>query len=142
MSNILAGIGRGQMEVITNRIEQRRNNFLFYKKNLSEIEGIWFLEEPDEYYLSNHWLTTILIDPEKTGKTREGLQIALEKENIESRPLWKPMHRQPVFAECKAYLNGVSDELFKNGLCLPSGSNMSDRDRERVLEAILKYLKN
>lgn len=140
MSNVLAGIGLGQMEVIDKRVNKRRDNFNFYKKNLGNIEGITFLEEPDEAYFSNHWLTTILLDPSKTSKNRQDLQKALEEENIESRPLWKPMHLQPVFSSCPAYLNGVSEELFENGLCLPSGSNMSDDDRMRVLDAIIKTL--
>jgi len=139
MSNVLAGIGLGQMEVIDTRVKQRRDNFSYYKKNLGNIEGIAFPEEPDESYFSNHWLTTILIDPVKAGKTREDLQSVLEKDNIESRPLWKPMHQQPVFSSCPAYLNGTSDELFAKGLCLPSGSNMSDKDRMRVLNAIIKF---
>ena len=100
MSNVLAGIGRGQMEVIEDRIKRRRDNFFFYKTNLEEFEGISFLEEPDKSYFSNHWLTTIIIDPKKAGTTREKLQEELEKENIESRPLWKPMHLQPVFSSC------------------------------------------
>jgi dTDP-4-amino-4,6-dideoxygalactose transaminase len=140
MSNVVAGIGRGQMEVLEERIKRRRDNFMFYRKNLGKYEGISFLEEPDKSYFSNCWLTTILIDPLKTGFTREFLQKELEKENIESRPLWKPMHLQPVFSSCPAYLNGVSEELFKKGICLPSGSNMSDEDRMRVLDAIIKLL--
>ena len=140
MSNILAGIGRGQMEVIEDRVKKRRDTFFFYKKNLGNYEGIKFLEEPDESYFSNHWLTTILIDPTKSGRTREVLQKELEKDNIETRPLWKPMHLQPAFSSCPAYLNGVSNELFANGLCLPSGTNMSDIDRMRVLEAIIRNL--
>lgn len=140
MSNVLAGIGIGQMEVIDKRVKQRRDNFNFYKKNLEKIEGISFLEEPDKSYFSNHWLTTILIDSIRIGKTREDLQISLEKENIESRPLWKPMHLQPVFSSCPTYLNGTSEKLFTNGLCLPSGSNMSDQDRQRVLNAITNCL--
>ncbi len=140
MSNILAGIGRGQMEVIDQRIKQKRDNFHFYFKNLEKYEGISFLEEPDESYFSNHWLTTILIDPMVTGITREDIQIAMQKENIDARPLWKPMHLQPVFSSCPAYLNGVSERLFSNGLCLPSGSNMSDDDRKRVVDVIIKCL--
>jgi dTDP-4-amino-4,6-dideoxygalactose transaminase len=140
MSNVLAGIGLGQMEVIDKRIKQRRDNFNFYKKNLGNIEGITFLEESDKSHFSNHWLTTITIDPLKAGINREMLQNNLEKENIESRPLWKPMHLQPVFSSCPAYLNGVSEELFRKGLCLPSGSNMSDDDRMRVLDAIIEIL--
>ena len=99
MSNILAGIGRGQMEVIDDRVSQRRNNFFYYKEILGKIEGITFLEEPDDSYYSNHWLTTILVDPEKTGKTHQLLKRVLDMMNIESRPLWKPMHLQPVFSE-------------------------------------------
>jgi dTDP-4-amino-4,6-dideoxygalactose transaminase len=140
MSNVLAGIGRGQMEVIEDRIRKRRDNFFFYRESLAKFEGLSFLEEPKKSYYSNHWLTTILIDPIKAGTTREVLQQELEKENIESRPLWKPMHMQPVFSSCPAYLNGISEELFKKGLCLPSGSNMSDDDRTRVINSIDKCL--
>jgi dTDP-4-amino-4,6-dideoxygalactose transaminase len=140
MSNILAGIGRGQIKVINDRINKRREIFFFYKKNLWKNDGIKFLEEPDGSYFSNHWLTTILIDPSKTGITRELLQSELEKENIETRPLWKPMHLQPVFSSYPAYLSGVASELFVQGLCLPSGSNMSDEDRMRVLNSIIQHL--
>jgi len=140
MSNVLAGIGRGQMEVIDDRVKRRRETFRFYKEHLGKIEGVSFVEEPDDSYFSNHWLTTILIDPEKTGISREMLQTEMEKENIETRPLWKPMHLQPVFSHCPAYLNGVSEELFAKGLCLPSGTNMSDDDLARVLDIIHKHL--
>jgi dTDP-4-amino-4,6-dideoxygalactose transaminase len=140
MSNILAGIGRGQMEVIEDRVKRRRDTFSFYKKNLDKYEGIKFVEEPDESYFSNRWLTTVLIDPTKTGITHEDLQKNLEKDKIETRPLWKPMHLQPVFSSCPSYLNGVSEKLFSKGLCLPSGSNMSDDDRMRVLDSIIKNL--
>lgn len=138
MSNVLAGIGCGQMEVIEERVRSRRDIFIFYRNNLIKYEGISFLEEPDKSYFSNHWLTTILIDPLKAGITREVLQKELEKDNIESRPLWKPMHLQPVFSSCPAYLNGTSENLFIKGLCLPSGSNLSDEDRQRVLEVLQK----
>jgi dTDP-4-amino-4,6-dideoxygalactose transaminase len=141
MSNVLAGIGRGQMEVIDERVRMRRDNYIFYKRNLQKFEGISFLEEPDKTYYSNHWMIAILVDPTKTGITCEKLYYELEKENIESRPLWKPMHLQPVFSSCPAYLNGNSEDYFNQGLCLPSGSNMSDEDRQRVLETILKCLK-
>lgn len=141
MSNIVAGIGRGQMEVIGERIKSRRDNFLFYRKELGAFDGISFLEEPGEPFFSNYWLTTILIDPEKTGTSREELQVELEKENIETRPLWKPMHLQPVFLSSPAYISGVSEALFESGLCLPSGSNMSDEDRARILTAITSRLK-
>ncbi len=140
MSNLLAGTGRGQMEVIEERIRRRRDNFFFYKENLGKFDGVSFLEEPDNLFFSNHWLTTILIDPLLTGTTREVLQNELEKANIETRPLWKPMHLQPVFESCPSYLNGISEELFIKGLCLPSGSNMSDEDRMMVLNSIVKSL--
>lgn len=141
MSNIVAGIGRGQLEVIEERVKQRRNNFLFYKSNLSSVKGVYFVEEPSDKYFSNRWLTTVIIDPEVAGVDRETVRLALEKENIETRPLWKPMHLQPVFSECPAFVNGVSENLFEKGLCLPSGSNMTDEDRERVVERLYKVFK-
>lgn len=136
MSNILAGIGRGQMEVIENRVSRRREIFLFYKESLGQYAGIEFIEEPGEDYFSNRWLTTILIDSKKTGFTREELQAKLETFNIETRPLWKPMHLQPVFAGCPAFVNNTSQKLFEKGLCLPSGSNMSEEDLSRIIKAI------
>lgn len=133
MSNVCAGIGRGQMKVLPERVQQRRANFEKYVEMLGKIPGISFLSEPDGFY-SNRWLTTILVDPQKTGgMTREDIRIALEKENIESRPLWKPMHLQPVFADCPFYGDGTSEELFNNGLCLPSGSNMTEEEQKRVI---------
>lgn len=140
MSNIIAGIGCGQMKVLDQRIRQRRANYDFYKENLKDVKGVTFLDEPSKDYFSNRWLTTILIDPEKTGIDYEGVRLALEAENIESRPHWKPMHRQPVFSHFPAYLNGVSDMLFERGLCLPSGSSLTDEDRERILVALRKAL--
>ena len=140
LSNILAGIGRGQLEVIEDRVRERRNNYFFYKEKLEEYEGISFLKEPDESYFSNHWLTTILVDAAKTRKSRDALQRALEVMNIESRPLWKPMHMQPVFSTCPAYLNGNSEKLFSRGLCLPSGSNMSIEDLESVSGTLIRCL--
>jgi dTDP-4-amino-4,6-dideoxygalactose transaminase len=142
MSNILAGIGRGQLEVLEKRVAQRRANFNFYFENLSQIQGIRFLREPGADYKSNYWLTTILIDPKITGVQWEDLQKELEKENIETRPLWKPMHLQPVFSHHPAYLNGVSEELFNIGLCLPSGSNLDDEDRNRIMKVLKKTLKH
>lgn len=136
MSNILAGIGLGQMEVIHERVDRRGENFNWYKEHLRDIDGITFQEAPSDSYFSNRWLTTILIDPFKAGFNRETLRFALEKENIESRPLWKPMHLQPVFAKSPAYTNGNSENLFQFGLCLPSGSNMSDTELERVYNVI------
>jgi dTDP-4-amino-4,6-dideoxygalactose transaminase len=136
MSNICAGIGRGQMEVLDNRVAQRRYNFEFYKKALVGYAGISFVEELPGAF-ANRWLTCILVDPSKTkGKTREDIRIALEKENIECRPLWKPMHLQPIFADAPFYGDGTSEKLFEDGLCLPSGSNLTDEDLNRVVDAI------
>lgn len=140
MSNILAGIGRGQLEMIEDRVRKRRENFFFYKEHISAYEGITFLEEPDDRFFSNHWLTTILIDNEKTGTSREQIYTLLEANNIESRPIWKPMHLQPVFSSCPAFVNGVSENIFNNGLCLPSGSNLKEEERANVLEVIKALL--
>lgn len=140
MSNVLAGIGRGQMEVIDERVKSRRDNFSFYQKELGEYEGIKFLQEPDKSYFSNRWLTTILIDNSKIAVTPNAFLTELEKENIEARPLWKPMHLQPVFNSYPAYLNGTSEYLFQHGLCLPSGSSLTDNDRERIIHTLRKSL--
>ena len=135
MSNILAGIGRGQMEVLDERIQARRNNYEFYKKHLKE-NCISFLDEPEGFF-SNRWLTCILTN---SFERRESIRLALEKENIEARPLWKPMHLQPVFKNYPCYLNGVSDNLFQKGLCLPSGSNLNNEDRNRIINVILDVI--
>jgi dTDP-4-amino-4,6-dideoxygalactose transaminase len=136
MSNICAGIGRGQMEVLPDRIEQRRKNFALYKECLRDLPGISFVEEPKGFF-SNRWLTTILIDPKESGGvTREDVRLTLEKENIESRPLWKPMHLQPVFKGTPYYGGNVSETLFEKGLCLPSGSNLREDELERVVKCI------
>jgi len=136
MSNICAGIGRGQMNVLPERIEQRKKNFSFYKAHLDQLPGITFVEEPQGFF-SNRWLTTILIDPnESGGVTREEVRLSLEKENIESRPLWKPMHLQPVFKGYPYYGGNVAERLFENGLCLPSGSNLKEEELDRVLACI------
>jgi dTDP-4-amino-4,6-dideoxygalactose transaminase len=140
MSNVLAGIGRGQMEVLPERVRQRRANYEFYRRELDGIEGISFQPElPGSF--SNRWLTCILVDPAKTnGITREDIRLHLEKDNIESRPLWKPMHLQPVFSGAAYFGNEVSAKLFENGLCLPSGSNLLVEDLERVVSKIKEVL--
>lgn len=135
MSNVLAGIGRGQMTVIDDRVAKRRGNYEFYNSNLKNIEGITFLHEK-KHYFSNRWLSCILIESEQI---REDVRLLLDKENIESRPLWKPMHQQPIFKKYPNYLNGVSDNLFERGLCLPSGSNLNHEDLDRVISVIKKY---
>ncbi|WP_442267246.1 aminotransferase class I/II-fold pyridoxal phosphate-dependent enzyme [Tenacibaculum sp. ZS6-P6] len=140
MSNITAGIGRGQMEVLDKHIQLRRNNNSFYRELFKNIDGIDLFIEPTSDYFSNHWLSSILIDQNKVGFSREDLRLAMLEDNIESRPLWKPMHLQPIFKNCKFYGNNVSEILFDNGLCLPSGSNLSDKDRERIKESVLKLL--
>ncbi len=136
LSNVLAGIGRGQMEVLDDRVAARRENFEFYKRQLGHLSGIDFLEEPEGHY-SNRWLTCILT---ASYEVREKIRIALLKEEIESRPLWKPMHLQPVFKNYSNYSNGISEDLFRRGLCLPSGSNLTDHDLERIVALILKSL--
>ncbi len=138
MSNICAGIGRGQMEVLANRIDQRRAVYQQYYNKLKGIKGITLLDEPAGYF-SNRWLSTILVDPAETGGiTRETLRLALDEENIESRPLWKPMHLQPVFKDSPFYGDGTSEKLFENGLCLPSGSNLTADDMQRIFRVIDK----
>ena len=132
MSNITAGIGRGQMEVLPQRIEARRKMHAFYADLFEGIEGIKLLTEPNEDYFCNYWLSAITIDKAKTGFDREDLRLAFLEENIETRPLWKPMHLQPVFASAPYYGKKTCDHLFNNGLCLPSGSNLTDADRERI----------
>jgi Predicted pyridoxal phosphate-dependent enzyme apparently involved in regulation of cell wall biogenesis len=139
MSNICAGIGRGQMEVLNDRIAQRRAIYDQYVERYNGAAGISFVAEPAGYF-SNRWLTTILIDPTQAGTDRETLRLELEKDNIESRPLWKPMHMQPIFAQHPFYGNGVSEQLFENGLCLPSGSNLSSVDMDRIFAVMDKVL--
>ncbi|WP_276878227.1 aminotransferase class I/II-fold pyridoxal phosphate-dependent enzyme [Chryseobacterium joostei] len=139
MSNIVAGIGRGQMEVLNNRVEARRAMHDFYVETFKNINGVTVFSEPESDFYSNHWLSAIIVDPELTGKDREGLRMAFLEDNIESRPLWKPMHLQPVFANAPYYGRNISEKLFDNGLCLPSGSNLSDEDRERILKVINSY---
>lgn len=139
MSNIVAGIGRGQMEVLSDRVEARRKMHAFYISLFRDIEGVNVFSEPTDEYYSNHWLSAIIIDSEITGKTREELRMALLEENIESRPLWKPMHLQPVFSESPYYGTHVSEKLFENGLCLPSGSNLTEADKKRIADVIFDF---
>jgi dTDP-4-amino-4,6-dideoxygalactose transaminase len=142
MSNICAGIGRGQMKVLDERVKQRRDNFKFYENKIGSLAGIEFQLEPKDAF-SNRWLTTIIIDPRKTGGiTREDLRLAMAKENIECRPLWKPMHLQPIFEKFPFYGDHTSEKLFENGLCLPSGSNLSDEDRSRILNCFKTVFNN
>jgi dTDP-4-amino-4,6-dideoxygalactose transaminase len=141
LSNVCAGIGRGQMEVLPSRVRSRRAAFDLYYERYGTQPGLIFVQEPTGYF-SNRWLTTILIDPHETGFDREMLRLAFEAQNIESRPLWKPMHLQPVFSDCPFYGDGTSCKLFDNGLCLPSGSNLTDSDFERIFAVMDSVFQN
>lgn len=140
MSNICAGIGRGQMEVLKDRVVARRAMHDFYKELFAGVQGVRVFSEPDEKYFANHWLSAIVIEPEEAGFTREELRLALLEENIESRPLWKPMHLQPIFADAPYYGGKVAEDLFDKGLCLPSGSNLTDEDRARIKATIMRLV--
>lgn len=139
LSNICAGIGRGQMEVLSDRIQQRRAINEFYKDVFSNIDAINLFSEASSDFFSNHWLSCITIDKKVTTRTNQELMAAFAEENIETRPLWKPMHLQPVFNDCQYYGETVSEELFTAGLCLPSGSNITNDDKNRIYEVISKY---
>jgi dTDP-4-amino-4,6-dideoxygalactose transaminase len=142
MSNICAGIGRGQMTVLDAHVERRREIHSIYSDKLSKFSGISLLENPSEDYQSNHWLTCVQIDLEKTGFSREDLRLAMDNANIETRPLWKPMHLQPVFADSPFYGDGTSEALFEKGLCLPSSPVLIDEDINRVLKVFKLLSKN
>jgi len=140
MSNVCAGIGRGQMEVVDTRVSQRRAMHDFYLDCFQDLESVRVHSVPNSDYFSNYWLSTILIEPNTNkGIGRESLRLAFEAANIESRPLWKPMHTQPVFRNYPFYGNGVSQRLFESGLCLPSGSNLTDNDRKRIEGVLLDF---
>ena len=138
MSNVLAGIGRGQLKVLDKRVAQKRKIFDYYKSKLGNLPGIRFQPQPPDTF-SNKWLTAITINKNLSGTDRERIRIAFEKDNIDSRPLWKPMHLQPVFKSAPNYTNGVSEKLFKDGLCLPSGTNISESDLERICNIISRF---
>jgi dTDP-4-amino-4,6-dideoxygalactose transaminase len=144
MSNVLAGIGRGQMEVLPERVAARRRNFERYRDFFAAWNARGFdiqFQEEQEGSFSNRWLTCIVVDPATNkGLTRETIRQALEAENIEARPLWKPMHLQPVFAHAPRVVNGTSERLFDHGLCLPSGSNLTDADFERIVQVLNRLL--
>lgn len=142
MSNIVAGIGRGQMEVLKERIAARRSNFERYAAWFGKLKTKGYnikLQPEPQGYLANRWLTAITINPdENKGITRETLRLAFEAENIETRPLWKPMHLQPVFEGCPYFGDGTSERLFENGLCLPSGSTLTEGDFKRIFEVLAR----
>ncbi|GAB3170011.1 DegT/DnrJ/EryC1/StrS family aminotransferase [Telluribacter humicola] len=141
LSNVCAGIGRGQLEVLDERVAQRRSNYDYYTQVLSDLPGVTFQQEPADSF-SNRWLSCITIDPASSGGiTWETVRLRLEEENIESRPLWKPMHLQPVFQSAPYWGGRVAEGLFEQGLCLPSGSNLTDHDRSRIAEIIRTLFK-
>ena len=140
MSNIVAGIGRGQLQVLDEWIKLRRANNAWYKVLFKDHDFIQVFTEPSGDFFSNHWLMCILVHPNEKGISRESIRLVMEEEDIECRPLWKPMHKQPIFESHPAYMNGVSEELFELGLCLPSGSNLSEEERARIEEVTKRVL--
>jgi len=140
MSNILAAIGRGQLHVLEDRVQKKREIFEYYQENLGNMPGIEFMPEAP-YGRCTRWLTVTLITPETFGVDREVVRLALEAENIESRPVWKPMHMQPVFKGCRVVGGSVAEDLFERGLCLPSGTQLSREEQDRVIETIRKCRK-
>ena len=136
MSNILAGIGIGQLKVLHQRVLERRTVYERYVERLYKFDDLTFFDEPKDFF-SNRWLTCMIT---KSNDQRERIRLNLEKENIESRPLWKPMHLQPVFKKYPSYLNGVSEHLFNKGLCLPSGSNLSIKDQNKIIDIVINTI--
>jgi len=136
MSNICAGIGLGQMKILQENVNLRRENHLFYKEIFKEIEEVEFFDDLNEDFFSNYWLNTILLE---TESQRENLRLAFDNANIECRPLWKPMHLQPLFENYPYYGNKIAEKLFENGLCLPSGSNLTNEDKIRIKEVIHNF---
>ncbi|MGB7084302.1 MAG: DegT/DnrJ/EryC1/StrS family aminotransferase, partial [Phormidesmis sp.] len=137
LSNVLAGIGRGQLQVLKDRVAARRQNFEFYAKALGHLPGIAFMPEA-AYGQSNRWLSCLTVEPQAFGTNREQIRMALAERNIESRPVWKPLHLQPLFAGCESIGGDVAASLFEVGLCLPSGSSMQIADLKRVTQTILE----
>jgi len=135
LSNVLAGIGRGQIRVLEDRVQARRHNFDYYQETLGQLPGISFMPEAT-WGRHTRWLTCMMVEPTEFGSSREEIRLALEKANIEARPVWKPMHLQPVFADCERVEGTVAEQLFANGLCLPSGSNLTRAEIERVTACI------
>ena len=135
LSNLLAAVGRGQLEVLDDRVAKRRENFAHYREHLGQLPGVEFMPEAD-YGTATRWLTALTIDPDRFGCTREDVRRHLDALDIEARPVWKPMHLQPVFSGCAMRGGEVAERLFRDGLCLPSGSSLTEGDRDRVVEAV------
>jgi dTDP-4-amino-4,6-dideoxygalactose transaminase len=142
MSNICAGIGRGQMEVLNSRVDARRAMTKFYRDLFTDINGVEVLTEPNADFFSNHWLAAITVDKTRAGISREDLRLSLLEDNIESRPLWKPMHLQPIFENTSYYGGNIAEKLFDTGLCLPSGSNLTEAEKERIQTKIKEVFAN
>ncbi len=140
LSNVCAGIGRGQMQVLDDHIALRRKMNEFYFELFQDREGVTVFKEPSDRFYSNHWLSCILVDEKRSGYKAEDIRLELERSNIEARPLWKPMHLQPVFKNVPFYGEKISDDLFLKGLCLPSGSNLTQVDRDRIRHALNKFI--
>ncbi len=141
MSNICAGIGRGQMHVLDNHVSRRKEINKFYSEKLAGFKGISLLKNPSDDFNSNYWLTCIIVEETITGFSREQLRLAMDAANIETRPLWKPMHMQPVFADASFYGDGTSEKLFEKGLCLPSSPVLTDDDLMRVINVLYSLSK-
>ena len=142
MSNICAGVGLGQMKILQNNVNSRRAIHSFYKEIFNSIEGVHLFEVSNDDYFSNYWLSTVLIEPDlQKNRNKESLRLAFENVNIETRPLWKPMHLQPVFEKYPYYGEKIAEELFEKGLCLPSGSNITEEDSNRIKEVITTFFK-
>ena len=140
MSNVCAGIGRGQLSELSKKVARRRSHFAAYTEAFKNLPGL--MMQPEAHWgKSTHWLTCLTIDPQKSPVSREEVRLSLEKEEIESRPIWKPLHLQPVFKEAEYHGRGVSDRIFDQGLCIPSGSGMTDSERQLVIDAVLKCFK-
>ncbi|SDH80053.1 dTDP-4-amino-4,6-dideoxygalactose transaminase [Chryseobacterium taeanense] len=142
MSNICAGIGRGQMEVLKSRVEGRRKMHDFYTDITKNMEGVKMFSEPNEDFYSNHWLSVITVDEKLASRNHEDLRLAFLEDDIESRPIWKPMHMQPVFKDAPYYGENVAETLFNTSLCLPSGSNLTDDDRKRIEKIMMNVFSN
>ena len=140
LSNICAGIGLGQMEVLDDHVVLRREMNQFYRDIFQDVEGVSVFTEPSGVYYSNHWLSCITVDEKKSGFTSSAILSAFKKENIEARPLWKPMHLQPVFKDAPYYGGNIAKTLFKNGLCLPSGSNLTKSEKQRIKEVLGQFV--
>ncbi len=140
LSNISAGIGRGQMEVLDAHVALRRKMNDFYKEIFENTEGVTLFREPSTDYFSNHWLSCILVDGKISGFSNEDIRLEMAKNNIECRPLWKPMHLQPIFKDAPYYGKSVADQLFENGLCLPSGSNLKNEEKVKINDVLMRFI--